>query len=86
MTGFELAPGFQGPEPHAHDDHLDPFYVLDGEAEFLLGERKLLLGAGSFVAAPPGVVHTFAGGPGPSRVLNVHAPGAGFPDFLREIG
>ena len=42
--------------------------------------------AGSFVAAPPGVVHTFAAGPEPSRVLNVHAPSASFHDWLRESG
>jgi quercetin dioxygenase-like cupin family protein len=84
MIEFELEPGFEGPEPHVHDDHVDSFYVLEGEAEFLFGNEKLLLGAGSFVAAPPGVVHTFSSGPGRSRLLNVHAPGSGFHDWLRE--
>jgi quercetin dioxygenase-like cupin family protein len=86
LIEFELKPGFAGPDPHTHDDHVDSFYVLDGDAEFLVGEEKLLLGVGSFVAAPPGVTHTFAAGPGPSRVLNVHAPSAGFHDWLRESG
>jgi mannose-6-phosphate isomerase-like protein (cupin superfamily) len=63
---------------------VDSFYVVEGETEFLMGDEKLLLGAGSFVGAPPGVVHTFSGGPGPSRLLNVHAPSAGFHDWLRE--
>lgn len=84
LIEFELKPGFEGPEPHAHDDHVDAFYVLEGEAEFQMGDEKLLLGAGSFVAAPPGVLHTFSGGPGPSRLLNVHAPSVGFHDWLRE--
>ena len=83
MVEFELEPGFVGPEPHAHDDHVDSFYVLEGEAEFLLGDETLLLGSGSFVAAPPGVVHTFSSGPGRSRLLNVHAPSTGFHDRLR---
>jgi quercetin dioxygenase-like cupin family protein len=86
LIEFELEPGFEGPEPHTHDDHVDSFYVLDGEAEFQLGDEKLRLGAGSFVAAPPGVVHTFSGGPGRSRLLNVHAPSAGFHEWLREVG
>jgi quercetin dioxygenase-like cupin family protein len=84
LIEFELEPGFEGPDPHTHDDHVDAFYVLDGEAEFLLGNEKLLLGAGSFVAASPGVVHTFSAGPGRSRLLNVHAPSSGFPEWLRE--
>jgi quercetin dioxygenase-like cupin family protein len=84
LVEFELEPGFEGPDPHAHDDHVDSFYVLEGEAEFELGDEWLLLAAGSFVAAPPGVVHTFASGRGPSRLLNVHAPSAGFHVRLRE--
>jgi quercetin dioxygenase-like cupin family protein len=84
LIEFELEPGFEGPDPHTHDDHVDSFYVLDGEAEFLVGDEKLLLGPGSFVAAAPGMVHTFSGGPGRSRLLNVHAPSAGFHDWLRE--
>jgi len=86
LIEFELLPGFTGPEPHTHDDHVDAFYVLDGEVEFQVGDEKLLLGAGAFVAAPVGVVHTFANGPGRSRVLNVHAPSAGFHEWLRELG
>src|SRR5438309_1871861 len=34
LVEFELEPGFQGPEPHTHDDHIDSFFVLDGEPEF----------------------------------------------------
>jgi quercetin dioxygenase-like cupin family protein len=63
LIEFELEPGFKGPPPHSHDDHVDSFYVLEGEAEFLMESEKLVLGAGSFVAAPPGVEHTFTGGP-----------------------
>jgi quercetin dioxygenase-like cupin family protein len=85
LVEFELGAGFEGPESHTHDDHVDSFYVLDGEVEFAAGAETLLLGAGSFVAAPPGVSHTFAGGPGPSRMLNVHAPSAGFHDWLRSL-
>jgi quercetin dioxygenase-like cupin family protein len=84
LIEFELEPGFEGPEPHIHDDQVDSFYVLEGEAEFLLEGEKLLLGAGSFVVAQPGVVHTFTGGPGRSRLLNVHAPSSGFHEWLRE--
>jgi quercetin dioxygenase-like cupin family protein len=86
LVEFELEPGFRGPDPHTHDDHVDSFYVLDGEVELQVGDDTLLLGPGSFAAAPPGVVHTFSGGPGRSRLLNVHAPSSGFHDWLRENG
>jgi quercetin dioxygenase-like cupin family protein len=84
LSVFELGPRFEGPEPHHHDDHVDSFYVLEGDAEFLLGEEKVRGGPGAFVAAPPGFVHTF-GNPGPdgARLLNMHAPDGGFADFLR---
>ena len=85
LVEFELEPGFDGPDPHAHDDHVDSFYVLDGEADFLMENETLRLGAGSFVAAPIGVEHTFwNSGRGRARLLNVHAPSSGFHDFLRR--
>ena len=85
LIEFELRPCFSGPGPHTYDDHGDSFYVLDCEVEFLVGEETLLLGAGSFVAAPPGVVHTFASGSEHSRLLNIHAPSVGFHDWLRAV-
>jgi mannose-6-phosphate isomerase-like protein (cupin superfamily) len=49
-------------------------------------EETLRLGAGSFVAAPLGIAHTF-GNPGsePARLLNIHAPSLGFHDWLRTV-
>jgi quercetin dioxygenase-like cupin family protein len=70
LVEFELEPGFEGPPLHTHDHQLDSFYVLEGEAGFQMGDERVLLDAGSFVAAPPGVLHTFSGGPGPCRLLN----------------
>ena len=85
LIEFELEPGFEGPDQHAHDDHIDSFYVLEGEPEFLMDGETLSLGPGSFVAAPLGVEHAFSNpGPRRARVLNVHAPSVGFHDRLRE--
>jgi quercetin dioxygenase-like cupin family protein len=86
LIEFELEPGFEGPDPHTHDDQIDSFYVLDGEVEFLVEGERLRLGAGSFVAAPLGVVHTFGNpGPGRARLLNIHAPSRGFHEWLRTV-
>ena len=73
-----------GASPHYHRWHADSFYVLEGEPEFLMGEERLRLSAGSYVAAPLDVVHTFGNpGPGRARLLNVHAPSCGFHEYLR---
>jgi len=85
LIEFELRPGFDGPGPHTHDDQVDSFYVLEGEAEFQMGDETGLFGPGSFVSAPPGALHTFANGPGVNRVLNIHAPSAGFHEWLRSL-
>lgn len=85
LVEFELEAGFTGPDPHSHDDHIDSFYVLEGEPEFLVGDKTVRLSAGSFVAAPLGFRHTFANpGPERARLLNIHAPSRGFHDFLRR--
>jgi quercetin dioxygenase-like cupin family protein len=83
---FHLDGHFVGPEPHTHSDHTDSFYVLEGEVEFTVEGRTFTGGPGTFVSAPPGVEHTFGKpGPGSARLLNIHAPDAGFADRLREM-
>jgi quercetin dioxygenase-like cupin family protein len=86
LIEFELERGFEGPDPHSHDDHVDSFYVLDGEVDFLAGNEWVRLPAGSFVAAPKGVRHAFANRDGQrARLLNIHAPSTGFHERLREM-
>jgi quercetin dioxygenase-like cupin family protein len=84
LIEFELHHGFEGPGPHAHSDHVDSFYVLEGEVDFFVDGEWHRLGAGSFVAAPIGLMHTFGNRDGQrGRVLNIHAPSTGFHDRLR---
>ena len=86
LIEFDIAPGFEGPDPHAHEDHIDSFYVLDGEVDFLVEEKWMRLPAGSYVAAPLGVAHAFANkGEQRARLLNIHAPSTGFHDRFRKF-
>ena len=32
LIEFELQDGFEGPDPHSHDDHVDSFYVLEARS------------------------------------------------------
>jgi quercetin dioxygenase-like cupin family protein len=72
-------------DPHTHDDRVDSFFVLDGEVEFTVGDRVERVGPGTWLSAPPGARHGFRnGGSVRARVLNVHAPDAGFADWIRS--
>jgi mannose-6-phosphate isomerase-like protein (cupin superfamily) len=87
LEAIELSfgPDFEGVDAHSHSDHVDSFYVLEGEAEFLMGDEVVRLGPGGYVAAPIGVVHGFRNvGGGDLRMLNVHAPNVGFAERLRK--
>jgi quercetin dioxygenase-like cupin family protein len=81
---IEFDTSFEVPS-HVHDDHVDAFYVLEGEVEFLLESGSVRAGPGTFVAAPPGMLHGFrTDGPGRARVLNFHGPDAGFAASVRS--
>jgi quercetin dioxygenase-like cupin family protein len=86
VNEVNVGPDFEGPGPHFHKEHVDAFYVLEGELEFINGTETLRAGPGTSVAVPPGIVHGFTNpGPGGARYLNIHAPDAGFIEYLRRI-
>lgn len=79
-----FGPDFEGVDPHSHPDHADSFFVLEGEAEFVVDGEVVRAGPGSYVAAPVGVVHGFRNvGGAELRMLNIHAPNTGFAGRLR---
>jgi len=70
-------------EPHVHEREDDAFYILEGEMTFVLEDREVSAGPGTFVLVPPGVEHAFRNdGEVPVRMLNIHAPAG----FDRRIG
>ncbi|HZE29464.1 MAG TPA: cupin domain-containing protein [Gaiellaceae bacterium] len=86
LTAIDMTfqPEFEGVDPHAHADHTDAFYVLEGAVEFRVGDVPRVAGPGTSVAAPRGTLHGFrVAGPEPIRLFNVHAPPGGFVDRLR---
>ena len=87
LTWTRYAAGEAGPPPHVHKEHVDVFFVLDGELLFRVGPEleSVTAGPGTFVLAPPHVIHTFQKtGPAGARWLNLHAPSTGFADYLRD--
>jgi quercetin dioxygenase-like cupin family protein len=87
VTWARYEPGERGPDPHVHHRHVDAFYVLSGELEFGLGREgaeEVRGPAGTLVAVPPDVVHTFGNeSSATATFLNLHAPSTGFADSLR---
>jgi quercetin dioxygenase-like cupin family protein len=80
---LQVQPG-GGVSPHFHKGHSDSFYVLEGEVELHLGDEVVQGTPGTYVLAPPLVVHWFRNiSDEPARMLNLHTPG-GFADYMRE--
>ena len=84
LIEFEIKPG-GGVQPHFHKGHSDSFYVLEGDVEFHVGDEVVQGSPGTYVLAPPGVVHFFKNvSDEPARALNLHTPG-GFVEYRREL-
>jgi quercetin dioxygenase-like cupin family protein len=84
LLEFEVKPG-GGVSPHFHKGHSDSFYVFEGEVELHVGDEVVSGAPGTYVLAPPYVVHYFRNvSATPARVLNLHTPG-GFAQYRREL-
>jgi quercetin dioxygenase-like cupin family protein len=72
--------------PHLHRDHVESYYVLDGELALTVGGREHRAPAGTWLQVPPGVPHAVSfPGSEPARFLNLHTPSCGFGAFLRVL-
>jgi len=79
-----IVPPGGGPPPHTHRDEDETFYVLDGEVEFLLGDRTVIGHAGDFVSVPRGMLHRFYNASDkPARLILTFTP-SGIEHFFRE--
>jgi mannose-6-phosphate isomerase-like protein (cupin superfamily) len=80
---LEVEPEWPGIGTHDHDDQVDVFFVLEGEAGLVRGDEVVRTGTGSFYAAVPGTRHGIEGLGGRVALLNVHGPDAGFAGSIR---
>jgi quercetin dioxygenase-like cupin family protein len=85
VVRIAVTPAWQGIPTHDHDSHVDSFFVLEGEADMVVGDKLVTAGAGSFYGAVPGAKHGIPHDPGGHAVfLNVHGPDAGFAESIRR--
>ena len=79
--------GRRGDMPPLHVHHRDDetFYVLEGDVELFVGDRKIALTRGQAALAPRGVQHVYRVASEQARWLVVASP-AGFERFVRSAG
>ena len=83
-----FAPGQTPAGRHVHHAHVDSFYVLEGMMTFEVGPdaERVVVEAGGSIAIQPGVAHSFLNdSSADATVLNIHAPDAGFAEFMRGM-
>ncbi len=79
-----IVPPGGGPPPHIHRHEDETFYVVEGEIEFRLGERRITASAGDFVNVPRGSVHNFHNASAaPGRLILTFTP-ANIEHFFEE--
>jgi quercetin dioxygenase-like cupin family protein len=79
-----LVPPGGGPPPHIHTREDETFYLIEGQIEFLLGDRRIAAGPGDFVNVPRGSVHCFHNaGTTTARLVLTFTP-AGIEKFFEE--
>ena len=88
MFLLEVEPEWPGIGAHDHDDQVDTFFVLEGEAGFRRRgiDEVVTRGAGARSTPPrraPGTASCTAGGG--SCLLNMHGPDAGFAESIRRM-
>jgi DNA-binding transcriptional MerR regulator/quercetin dioxygenase-like cupin family protein len=86
MSVFEFR-GHGGWPTHSHHEQDEWLYVIDGELECQLGERRLRVRRGESVFVPRTVAHAWAArGETPATVLEVYHPAGRMEQFFREVG
>lgn len=62
-------------KPHKHQTHAEHVYVLEGEGEMRLGDKKIQVKKGDLVFIPKNTVHSLkVTSTNPVKVISVQAP------------
>ena len=85
ISEWLLDPYTDGPGVHSHKNNHDIFYVLQGIASILIGEKWLDASEGSFVLIPENTNHDFRNNTGTVlKLLNFFVPG-GFEHNMPDV-
>lgn len=82
----EIGPAEAGPPLHIHPFQLETYEVLEGEAEFILGDKKVLLKKGERIDIPARTPHTFRNITNDwLKMQDTHTPALTFEEMMREL-
>jgi len=85
LSVLEITDGPDATAPlHVHHREDETFVILEGEAEFEVGDMRFTARAGDTVFGPRGVPHRYTAGPAGCRLLFVMTP-SGFEDLVRDM-
>jgi DNA-binding transcriptional MerR regulator len=83
---FEFNCKSGGPR-HLHHEQDEWIYVIDGEFEFQVGDKRFRIGASDSVFIPRKVPHVWACVSGkPGKIINMYQPAGKMEEFFRELG
>lgn len=82
----EIGPRESGPPLHLHPKQRETYEVLEGEAEFILGNNKIVVKQGETLNIPLNTPHTFRNITGSwLRMRDTHTPALSFEEMMREL-
>jgi DNA-binding transcriptional MerR regulator len=72
---------------HLHHEQDEWVYVVDGDLDLVVGEKRFRAGAGESIFIPRKVAHVWAPvGDKPCKIINIYQPAGKIEEFLREVG
>jgi DNA-binding transcriptional MerR regulator len=84
MCVFEFTTGWPY---HLHQEQDEWVYVVDGDLDLVVGEKRFRASAGESVFIPRKVAHGWGPvGDGPCKVINIFQPAGKIEEFLHEVG
>ena len=82
----ELGPGESGPPAHIHPAQQETYTVLEGEAEFRLDGKTIIVKQGEKIVIPPNTPHTFKNKTTSwLKMQDMHEPALSFEAMMREL-
>lgn len=82
----EIGPHESGPPMHLHPAQYETYQVLEGEAEFILNHKKVIVKQGESIEIPPNTPHTFRNTKSTwLKMQDVHTPALSFEEMMREL-
>ena len=86
MSVFELTGAMWSGPRHLHHDQDEWIYIMEGELQFEVGDKRFRAGPGESVFVPRKISHGWAPVSGEPKIIDVYQPAGKIEEFYRELG